>query len=69
MRLNGFLKVRATSRGLRDRILVTPAELVRVLRAIAAERNGITVIPETPTQFARRGERERDEALRACAGE
>jgi hypothetical protein len=63
----GRLKVRAVHEP-HPGLLVQPAELVRVLRAIAKERNGSTEVVETPAQQTRRGESDRAAALAACDG-
>lgn len=68
-RNRGMLKVRALGTSRNNALRVAPAELVRVLRLVAAQRNGTTEATETPTQQARRGAKVRDAALRACAGE
>lgn len=68
-RERGLLKVRAVSMSRSQSVLVTPAELVRVLKGIADQRNGTTELVETPTQEARRLDAEHAAALAACRGE
>lgn len=68
-RASGLLKVRALGTSRNNALRVAPAELVRVLRLVAQQRNGTTTATETPTQQARRGAKARDAALRACGGE
>lgn len=68
-RASGLLKVRALGTSRNNALRVAPAELVRVLRLVAAQRNGTTAVTETPAQQIRRGAKAREAALRACAGE
>lgn len=68
-RASGMLRARTVTLSRNTPLRVAPAELVRVLRLVAAQRNGTTEATETPTQQARRGAKVRDAALRACAGE
>lgn len=68
-RNRGLLQVRALGTSRNNALRVAPAELVRVLRLVAQQRNGTTAATETPTQQARRGAKAREAALRACAGE
>lgn len=62
------LRARATSTGKNWAPRIAPADLVQFLREANAERGITPVLSETPGEAARRGIRDRADALRACDG-
>ncbi|AMV24544.1 hypothetical protein VT84_09125 [Gemmata sp. SH-PL17] len=67
-RKKGLLRVRVFSPSHADGLRVAPAELIRLLRKMAADRNCTTEVVETVAQSRARGHSAKRDAIIACGG-